>query len=258
MSADLKGGSVELTIDNNGVGTITFGHPASNSLPGAVLDVLAQIIDQASNNPNCTVIVLKSSGDRTFCAGASFDELMTIQNEKEGLEFFSGFSRVILAMRRSTKLIICRVQGKAVGGGVGIAAAADYALATSFASVKLSELAIGIGPFVVGPAVERKIGTSAFTALAIDAASWYDANWAKEQGLYIQIFDDAESLDKAADALALRLAASNPEAMGELKRALWTGTEHWKTLLPERAAISGRLVLSDFTRDAINRFKASK
>lgn len=255
MNADLKGGGVELTIDSNGVGTITFGHPASNSLPGAVLDALARTIDDASSNVDCKVIVLKSWGDRAFCAGASFDELVTIQNESEGLEFFSGFSKVILAMRRSPKFIICRVQGKTVGGGVGIAAAADYTLATSFASVKLSELAIGIGPFVVGPAVRRKMGTSAFTALAIDASSWYDAQWAQNQGLYAQVFEDALSMDTAIDVLAQRLSASNPEAMAELKRVFWAGTEHWESLLPERAAISGRLVLSDFTREAINRFK---
>ena len=255
MGADLKGGGVELTIDHNGIGTVTFGHPASNSLPGAVLDALAYTIDEASGNTACKVIVLKSWGDRAFCAGASFDELMAIQDETEGLDFFSGFSKVILAMRRSSKFIICRVQGKAVGGGVGIAAAADYAFATSFSSVKLSELAIGIGPFVVGPAVERKMGTSALTALAIDAATWYDARWAQDQGLYTQVFDEAASMDAAIDALAQRLAASNPEAMAELKRVFWAGTDHWESLLPERAAISGRLVLSDFTREAINRFK---
>ena len=255
MNADLKGGGVELTIDSNGVGTVTFGHPASNSLPGAVLDALARNIEEASSHANCNVIVLKSWGDRAFCAGASFDELIAIQNEEEGLAFFSGFSKVILAMRRSPKFIICRVQGKTVGGGVGIAAAADYALATSFSSVKLSELAIGIGPFVVGPAVERKMGTAAFTALAIDAASWYNAQWAHEQGLYAQVFDDAASMDGAIDALAQRLAGSNPEAMAELKRVFWAGTDHWESLLTQRAAISGRLVLSDFTREAINHFK---
>ena len=257
MHADLKGGGIELTIDNNGVGAVTFGHPASNSLPGTILEALANTIDRASGDSNCKVIVLKSWGDRAFCAGASFDELMAIENEDEGLEFFSGFSKVILAMRRSPKFIICRVQGKAVGGGVGIAAAADYAFATSYASVKLSELAIGIGPFVVGPAVERKMGTSAFTALAIDAATWYDAKWAQQQGLYAQVFDDAASMDAAIGGLAQRLAASNPEAMARLKHVFWTGTEHWEFLLPERAAISGRLVLSDFTREAINRFKGS-
>lgn len=256
MSADLKGGEVTLTIDANGIGTIMFGHPASNSLPGAVLDALARTIDEASSLADCNVIVLKSWGDRAFCAGASFDELIAIQNEDEGLEFFSGFSKVILAMRRSSKFILCRVQGKAVGGGVGIVAAADYALATSFASVKLSELAIGIGPFVVGPAVERKMGKSAFTALAIDAATWYDAQWAKEQGLFTEVFDATESMDEAIDTLAKRLAASNPEAMAELKSTFWIGTENWETILPERAAISGRLVLSDFTRTAINRFRA--
>lgn len=249
-------GGVQYTVDGKGIGCIDFGHPASNSLPGAVLDALAEAIDEATADQACKVILLQSWGDRAFCAGASFDELIAIQSEEEGLTFFSGFSKVILAIRRSSKFVLARIQGKAVGGGVGIAAAADYALATRHASVKLSELAIGIGPFVVGPAVERKMGKAGFTALAIDAASWYSAEWAKEQGLFAEVHATAEEMDNALQALAERLASSNPEAMTELKRAFWSGTEHWDTLLPERAAISGRLVLSDFTRQAIAKFKA--
>lgn len=249
-------GGVLYTVDGKGIGRIDFGHPASNSLPGAVLNALAEAIDKATTDEACKAIVLQSWGDRAFCAGASFDELVAIQSEEEGLAFFSGFSNVILAIRRSSKFVLARIQGKAVGGGVGIAAAADYALATQHASVKLSELAIGIGPFVVGPAVERKMGKAAFTALAIDATSWYSAEWAKEQGLYAAVHSTAQEMDEAMEALAEQLASSNPEAMAELKRAFWTGTEHWETLLPERAAISGRLVLSDFTRQAIAKFKA--
>lgn len=256
MTSGATNGGVQYDVDAHGIGTIEFGHPASNSLPGAVLDALASAIDEATADEACKVIILKSWGDRAFCAGASFDELIAIQNEDEGLVFFSGFSKVILAARRSTKFVIARVQGKAVGGGVGIAAAADYAVATKFASVKLSELAIGIGPFVVGPAVERKMGKAGFTTLAIDAATWYDAQWAKSHGLYTEVYDDAQLLDESVDALARRLAQSNPQAMAELKKAFWTGTDHWETLLPERAAISGRLVLSEFTREAINRFKS--
>ena len=249
-------GGVNYAVDGKGIGHIDFGHPASNSLPGAVLNALAASIDEATSDETCKVILLSSWGDRAFCAGASFDELIAIQSEEEGLAFFSGFSKVILAIRRSSKFVLVRVQGKAVGGGVGIAAAADYALATQNASVKLSELAIGIGPFVVGPAVERKMGKAGFTALAIDAASWYSAEWAKEQGLFAEVHATAEEMDNAMKELAERLAASNPEAMKELKRAFWSGTEHWETLLPERAAVSGRLVLSDFTRQAIAKFKA--
>lgn len=256
MASEATNGGVQYAVDAHGIGTIEFGHPASNSLPGAVLDALASAIDEATVDEACKVIILKSWGDRAFCAGASFDELIAIQNEDEGLVFFSGFSKVILAARRSTKFVIARVQGKAVGGGVGIAAAADYAVATKFASVKLSELAIGIGPFVVGPAVERKMGKAGFTALAIDAATWYDAHWAKSHGLYTEVYEDAQQLDESVDALAKRLAQSNPQAMAELKKAFWAGTDHWETLLPERAAISGRLVLSEFTREAINRFKS--
>ena len=233
-----------------------FEHPASNSLPGELLSAIAACIDQAGKDSNCAVIVLKSGGDRAFCAGASFDELIAIGNKEQGLEFFSGFSKVILAIRRCPKFVVCSVQGKAVGGGVGIAAAADYAVATKHAAVKLSELAIGIGPFVVGPAVERKVGLSAFQTLAIDATKWFSAKWALDHGLYAELHETVEALDADVERLASQLAKSSPAAMAQLKKAAWSGTEHWETLLPHRAAISGELVLSDFTKRAIQAFKS--
>ncbi len=238
------------------IATIEFHHPAGNSLPGALLNDLAQHINDAGTDERVKVIVLRSAGDKTFCAGASFDELTAIGSETEGLQFFSGFALVINAIRKCHKLVIGRVQGKTVGGGVGLAAACDYTLATESASIKLSELAVGIGPFVVGPAVERKMGTSAFSQLAIDATQWRTAEWAKRHGLYAQVHNNIEELDEGVSNLAKRLAASSPDAMRELKRICWQGTEHWDTLLAERAAISGRLVLSNFTKDAISAFKA--
>ena len=247
---------VRTEVDDRGVGTITFFHPASNSLPGAILRQLAEHITEAGGREDIRVIVMRSGGDRAFCAGASFDELVAISNEDEGLAFFSGFALVINAIRTCPKFVVGRVQGKAVGGGVGLASAVDICYATSFASVKLSELAVGIGPFVVGPAVERKIGTSAMGMLAIDAKSWKDARWAAQQGMYTEVFDNASDMDDAIHTLTTDLASSNPEAMSELKRVLWQGTEHWNDLLLERAAVSGRLVLSSFTKDAIARFKA--
>ena len=255
MSAQ-GGAFVQTEVDDRGVGTITFAHPASNSLPGHLLRKLAESISAAGTSDEIKVVVLRSSGDRAFCAGASFDELVAIQNEQEGLDFFSGFAMVINAIRTCPKFVVGRVQGKAVGGGVGLASAVDICYATSYASVKLSELAVGIGPFVVGPAVERKIGTSAMGMLAIDAKSWKDARWAAQQGMYTEVFDNASDMDNAIDALTTDLASSNPEAMSELKRVLWEGTEHWDDLLMERAAVSGRLVLSSFTKDAIARFKS--
>jgi len=247
---------VRTEVDERGVATVTFFHPASNSLPGDILRRLAHELTEAGQRDDVAVIVLKSAGDRAFCAGASFDELMAISNEQEGLEFFSGFALVINAIRTCPKFVLGRVQGKTVGGGVGLAAAADHCFATKFASVKLSELAVGIGPFVVGPAVERKMGVSAMGMLAVDARSWKSAEWAAQQGLFAEVFDSAEEMDLAVDRLAGDLAQSNPEAMSNLKRVLWEGTEHWDTLLAERAAVSGRLVLSDFTRSAIAAFKA--
>lgn len=252
----MSAGSVELNVASNGVCTIEFSHPASNSLPGKLLRELATTISNCGADPEVTVIVLRSAGDRAFCAGASFDELIAIETAGQGLEFFSGFALVINAMRTCPKLIIGRVQGKAVGGGVGLASAVDYCLATEHAAVKLSELAVGIGPFVVGPAVERKIGSSSMSQLAIDASSWRSAQWAADRGLYAQVFSSTDELDDGVRALAERLAASNPEAMRELKRIFWSGTDDWDALLAERAAISGRLVLSDFTRNAIAQFKS--
>lgn len=239
----------------NGIGTLEFFHPASNSLPGAILTDIAKGIEDLSANEQAKVIVLKSGGEGAFCAGASFDELVAIRNEADGKKFFSGFALVINAMRRSHKLIIARIQGKAVGGGVGLASAADYAIATEAASVKLSELAVGIGPFVVGPAVERKLGLSCFSQLAIDATEWRTAEWARKHGLYSEVHKDIAGMDEGIQMLANRLAHSNPEAMADLKKIFWQGTEHWDELLTQRAAISGRLVLSDFTRNAINSFK---
>ena len=247
---------VRCTVDDRGVAVVTFAHPRSNSLPGAVLAELADTLRGLGDRSDVRVVVLGSAGDRAFCAGASFDELVAISDEAEGLRFFMGFANVINAMRSIPQLVIGRVQGKAVGGGVGVASAVDYCLATKHAAVKLSELAVGIGPFVVGPAVERKLGVSAMSQLAMDATEWRSAEWAAACGLYSSVHDDAAALDVAVDALAGRLAASNPEAMAEMKAAFWRGTEDWGELLAERAAISGRLVLSDFTRQAIARFKA--
>jgi len=250
----MEQGHVISTIENQ-IGIIEFGHPLSNSLPGNILNKLALTITELSKNENCKVILLKSAGDRAFCAGASFDELVAIKDLEEGRIFFSGFAKVINACRTSQKIIVARIQGKAVGGGVGIAASADYAFATKHAAVKLSELAIGIGPFVVGPAVQRKIGLSAMSELAIDATQWRSAEWAQNKGLYSNVSESSEIMDEKINELIQKLANSNPDAMRELKEIFWAGTEDWDELLARRAEISGRLVLSEFTRNAIHAFK---
>jgi len=247
-------GYVHTEIEH-GIATIEFYHPSSNALPGSILEQLAKTINHIGIDHRVKVIVLQSAGERAFCAGASFDELIAISNEADGKKFFSGFAHVINEMRKCHQLIIVRVQGKAVGGGVGLIAAADYAIATEESLVKLSELAVGIGLFVVGPAVERKVGVSAFSQLAIDATEWRSADWAKKHSLYSEVHGTIAEVDDAVKKLAGKLAQSSPEAMAELKKIFWHGTAHWDQLLAERAAISGRLVLSDFTRNAINKFK---
>ncbi len=239
----------------NGINSIEFFHPQSNSLPGHILAELARAIRRAGDDAETKVLVLRSAGDKVFCAGASFDELVAIKNEAEGLQFFSGFAQVINAMRTCPKFIIARIHGKCVGGGVGLAAAADYAIAAEGAEVKLSELAVGIGPFVVGPAVERKIGSSAYSQLAIDATMWRNADWARRKGLYAELHPDIQGMDESVAKLSNALVHSSPEAMTEMKKIFWKGTEHWDQLLIERAKISGRLVLSSFTKEAIEKFK---
>lgn len=248
-------GHVQYEISTSGVATIEFGHPLSNSLPGKILQRLADTITELGKKEEVKVIVLRSAGEKAFCAGASFDELISITDFETGKKFFSGFANVINACRKCPKFIIGRVHGKAVGGGVGVASAVDYCMATKYADVKLSELAVGIGPFVVGPAVERKIGLSAMSELAINATEWRTADWAKKKGLYTDVYDEVAEMDEEINRLAERLATSNPEAMAMLKSVFWQGTEHWDDLLAERAAMSGKLVLSDFTVNAINSFK---
>ncbi len=243
---------------HNGVTTIEFFHPQSNSLPLKILDELAQTIHRAGNDDETKLIILSSAGEKVFCSGASFDELAAIQNAEQGLQFFSGFAHVINAMRICPKFIIARVHGKCVGGGVGVVAAADYAIATEHAEIKLSELTIGIGPFVVGPVIERKIGISAFTQLAIDAGMWRNAQWAGRKGLFAEVHPNTEGMDESLSKLKNTLVHSNPTAMAEMKKIFWKGTEHWDHLLLERAAISGKLVLSSFTKTAIEKFKAKR
>lgn len=255
MSA-VNQGHVKYDVNEKGIATIEFGHPLSNSLPGKILGQLAKTISDVGAMNSVKVIVLKSAGEKAFCAGASFDELISIKDLKTGKIFFSGFANVINACRKCPKLIIGRVQGKAVGGGVGVASAVDYCFATSAAEVKLSELAVGIGPFVVGPAVQRKVGLSAMSQMTINATEFHSAEWAREKGLYAQVFATTGEMDNAIDALATKLALSNPEAMSKLKKIFWEGTENWDNLLKVRAGMSGELVLSEFTINAINSFKS--
>ena len=255
MTEVIEQGNVEYSISSNGIATIDFNHPLSNSLPGKILQRLADTITEMGEKPEVKVIIIKSSNSKTFCAGASFDELISINDLAIGKKFFSGFANVINACRKNPKLILGRIHGKAVGGGVGIAAAVDYCFATKNAEIKLSELAVGIGPFVVGPVIERKIGLSAMSQLAINATEWRSASWAFKNGLYADVYDTEQEMDIAINKLAEKLAASNPEAMTSLKTIFWEGTDHWDSLLIERAEISGKLVLSEFTINAINSFK---
>ncbi len=243
------------TVTHKGVTTIEFFHPKGNSLPGKILSDLTKKIQQAGIHADTKVIILKSAGDKSFCAGASFDELIAIKNQADGLKFFSGFANLINAMRKCPKFIIARIQGKCVGGGIGLAAAADYCIALNTVEIKLSELALGIGPMVIAPAVERKIGLGAFSALAIDATVWRNSDWAKKKDMFAEVHESVENMDEAIFRLTNHLASSNPEAMAAIKKALWHGTEHWDELLHERAAISGKLAMSEFAKNAIEKLK---
>ena len=247
-------GQIQTSVRDN-VATITFSHPASNSFPSSLLDRLVENIDRLSNDDTVHVLILQSDGDRAFCAGASFDELVAIQTLRDGKKFFAGFANLINAMRTCKKLIIGRVQGKAVGGGVGIISACDYVFALETADIKLSELSIGIGPFVIEPVVSRKMGVAAFSEMTIDAAHWQTAYWAQKKGLYTKVFENTRDMDDAIAHLANKLASYNPKAVAEMKKVFWKDTDHWQELLTERAKISGELVLSDFTKKALQKFK---
>ncbi|MBK8955099.1 MAG: enoyl-CoA hydratase/isomerase family protein [Saprospiraceae bacterium] len=240
----------------NGLATVQFFHPAHNSLPGNLLKELADTIDALGQHEQVNLVLLCSAGEKTFCAGASFDELAAINDRESGKIFFSGFAKVILAIRNCPKIVLCRVHGKAIGGGVGLAAAADYSLASKYASIRLSELAVGIGPFVIGPAVERKIGKAAFQMMAINPDEWQTAEFAKQKGLFNEVFETTEQLDAYIQHFTSKLISYNPAALFKLKSIFWEGTENWDQLLFERAAISGELVLSDYCKKAIGEFKA--
>lgn len=247
-------GQVSVKIEDK-IAEVSFYHPASNSFPSVQLQKLTDVLSDLNKNKTVTLIVLKSEGEKAFCAGASFDELLQVSNLEEGNRFFSGFANVINAMRKSNKLIVGRVHGKAVGGGVGLMAACDYVFGTEKTAVKLSELAIGIGPFVIEPAVSKKIGTTAMTEMTLAATEWKSAQWAFEKGLITKLFSSTEEMDDALVQFTNQLSSYNPDALYEMKKAIWQGTENWDNLLYERAAISGRLVLSDFTKNALNQFK---
>ncbi|WJS95400.1 enoyl-CoA hydratase/isomerase family protein [Flavobacterium johnsoniae] len=253
MSSENLNGSLETSFQNT-IATVEFGHPASNSFPRELLNKLTNEINSLSRNEEVSVIILKSQGEKAFCSGASFDELLKVENEEQGLEFFSGFAHLLNAMRNCDKLIIGRVQGKAVGGGVGIISACDYVFATPQSDIKLSELVIGIGPFVIEPAVSRKIGKTAMTEMTLSGDKWKSAEWAFQKGLY-SVLTEAENLDEKVESFAKKLSSYNPDALYEMKKVIWEGTEQWESLLFERAAITGKLVLSDFTRNALLQFK---
>jgi methylglutaconyl-CoA hydratase len=254
MTNQNPNGLLQTTIENK-VATLEFGHPASNSFPSDLLDRLTKELHNLSLNPVVSVIVLQSSGTGAFCAGASFAELLAVSNLEEATKFFSGFANVLNAMRNCSKIIIGRIHGKAVGGGVGIVAACDYTMATKNSAIKLSELAIGIGPFVIEPAVTRKIGKSAMSEMTLEASEWKTAAWANEKGLYSKVFETTAELDSEIAAFANTLASYSPDALTEMKKVFWEGTDNWNTLLYERAEISGQLVLSDFSKIALNQFK---
>lgn len=251
----IQQGYVRTDLTADGVAHIIFYHPNHNSLPSRLLAELVAAFDAAGRNRDAKVVVLRSAEHKTFCSGASFDELVAIQDYDTSLQFFSGFGHVVNAMRKCPKIVIGRIHGKAVGGGVGLASATDFCMASQWASVRLSELAVGFGPFVIGPAVERKVGTATFAQMALNPSEWLTAEWAKSKNLFQEVFDTVEQLDAYLAHFTQNLCSYSPEALAELKKAFWQGTEHWDNLLNERAAISGRLALSEFTKKAIAAFK---
>ena len=234
---------------------IEFGHPASNSLNSELLARLQTEMNKFGDDDTVHTILIQSEGERAFCAGASFDELMEVSTPENSTAFFSGFAGLINTLRNCPVPVVARVHGKAVGGGVGLIAACDYALATEAASIRLSEIGIGIAPLVIAPAVMRKTGASGLSELSLAPGEWKSAYWAQEKGLFARVFEKRGDLDKESENFAAQLARHPRTALIALKRALWEGTAHWDSLLPERAAETGRLALSAETQQALKRFK---
>ena len=254
MGTSRSNGSLYTNIIN-GIATLEFGHPAGNSFVSELLDRLHEALENLSHDPQVKLIILKSEGERAFCAGASLDELRSVSTPDEATSFFGGFAKVINAMRTNNKPVIGRVQGKAVGGGVGLIAACDYVFATEDASVRLSEISIGIAPLVIAPAVERKIGPGGLAELSLSPSSWQNAYWAREKGLYANVFSSIKEMDKELDLYASQLAALPSAALQAMKKVLWEGTEHWDQLLFQRAEMSGQLSLTPETKEILARIK---
>lgn len=242
------------TIVENHIAKITFGTPKSNSLPGEILEKLASTLLEEGAKNEVKAILLQSAGEKAFCAGASFDELLEINDLETSKIFFGGFAKVLNSMRNCKKIVVVRVQGKTTGGGVGIACGADYCFATQEAALALTEINLGIGPFVIGPYVERKIGKSQFTAMAIDA-EFRSALWAKEHSIYHSVSESIEEMDLQLSDFLNKLSTRSDEALSLIKKVSWEGTEHFDQLSPERIVMSASLILEKSAKERIESIK---
>ena len=249
----MNNGFVTSEIKNN-ISEITFGTPKSNSLPGEILELLAKTILESGEDQNVKAILLKSEGEKAFCAGASFDELLEIEELEKSKIFFGGFAKVLNAIRSCGKLVIARVQGKTTGGGVGIACAADYCFATKDAAMALTELNLGIGPFVIGPYVERKLGKSAYAAMSIDA-DFRSADWCEKHDVYHSVSENIQMMDEEIDKFLEKLSTRSSDALALIKKVSWEGTEHFEQLMPERILMSASLILEDSAKENIGKIK---
>ncbi len=249
----MNNGFVTSEIKNN-ISEITFGTPKSNSLPGEILEKLAQTILECGKDQNVKAILLQSEGEKSFCAGASFDELLEIEELEKSKIFFGGFAKVLNAMRSCGKLVIVRVQGKTTGGGVGIACAADYCFGTTDSALALTELNLGIGPFVIGPFVERKIGKSAYSAMSIDA-DFRSAEWCERHDIYQSVSENIPEMDSKIEKFLEVLSNRSSDALALIKKVSWEGTEHFDQLMPERILMSASLILEDSAKENIGKIK---
>ncbi|PUB28160.1 methylglutaconyl-CoA hydratase [Elizabethkingia sp. YR214] len=238
----------------NNIAEITFGTPKSNSLPGAILEKLAQTILEEGVKKEVKAILIKSAGEKAFCAGASFDELLAIDELEVSKKFFGGFAKVLNAMRNCGKIVVVRVQGKTTGGGVGITCGADYCFATKDATLALTEINLGIGPFVIGPYVERKIGKSQFSAMAIDA-EFRSAEWAEQHNIYHSVSENIAEMDTKLDDFLQKLSTRSDEALALIKKVSWDGTDYFNILMPDRIHMSASLILEDSAKKNIEAIK---
>lgn len=225
--------------------TLTIDRPdRRNALNDAVLDGMLGAL--TSPPPEARVILVRSAGDRVFCAGA---DLAVMSNDATGLEQHNargGLRRVVDAMRACPLPVVARVQGICLAGGVGLIMGADLVVAAERASFGLPEVDRGLWPFMVSALLARHVSPKVAMDLMLTGRR-FGAAEAREIGLISRVVPDDE-LDSQVDALVAELAAKAPVAVRMGKAAFWAAAE--TPLAHALEAMQAQLSLLTQTADA--------